>query len=175
MFSNLIILIFFVLVFTQPTKDFLKSLLLSFCPLVFLSAFIMPPSLYLHLTMDCLFSFLLLLLLLILLLSFSFTSPSSVSPPLLCSFFFFSCCILRIPVGFLRGRTPLADQGQTLLQCFQPLSVSLILSLLFFPSLTDSTTSFTFSYSLFAFLLFFLSHFICLIPCSFFLSLISSL
>lgn len=63
-----------------------------------------------------------------------FPSSSSVFSPSAPSLF--SCSIPHIPVGFIRGRTPLADQGQTLLQCSQPLSValsvSLILSVLFF-------------------------------------------
>lgn len=76
--------------------------------------------------------------------------------------FFFSCSIPHIPVGFLRGRTPLADQGQTLLQCSQPLF--LFLSPYFSSSLTDSTSPFTSSYSLSDYLLILLSHSVFLSP-----------
>lgn len=130
-FSSLIIFILFALFLClhSPTKDNtsfpprLPLLLLLLLPSLFC---IFPsPSFRLHL--DTFLCFLL--------LGFSsFPSSSSVFSPSAPSLF--SCSIPHIPVGFIRGRTPLADQGQTLLQCSQPLSValsvSLILSVLFF-------------------------------------------
>lgn len=95
-------------------------LLLDPHPHIFLPAFIfLSPYFYLHLSMD--FPALLFL-------SF-FLIIISVFPLLFAqSFYFFLRNIPCIPVGFLGERTLLADQGQTLLECSQTVSLSLFFS-----------------------------------------------
>lgn len=133
---SFIIFILFVLVFTLLSKDN-KSFPQRLPLLRLLPASIFPsPSLCLHLALDSparrsssLSAF----------LSFPTTLlcflPLSSAPS-----FLFLCSIPHIPVGLLRGRTPLAGQGQTLLQC--SLSLSLFLSLYHSSGITDSTSPF---------------------------------
>lgn len=110
-----------------PALLFLSSLLLCLlCPLNIISPFL---SVYPPLIILCIYHPPLSLPLGSLLSSFlaflSFPSSCSVLPLSSTPSFFFLCSIPHIPVGFLRGRTPLADRDQTLLQCSRPLPLFL--------------------------------------------------
>lgn len=112
-----------------PSKYFPALLFLSSLSLCLLSPLkIMLPSTFIIWSAFSYLSPLLPLLLLLLnLLFFHPPSPPVIPPFSSCFFHFFSGSILCIPLGFLRGRTPLADQGQTLLQC--SLSLNLFFAL----------------------------------------------